>query len=178
MDKENIPRYRRAGQKILSYFTGTLSKGEVSDTESGFRALSRKGITEIQLKEQGFAVEAEMISDATHKGLIIKEVPISAIYTQDGSTLHPLRHGLSVLNRILAMISERRPLLFFGLLGSAFLIFGIVAGIMVVQSYFFGSKELATGTALISIMCITIGILSIFTGVILNVLIKRIGDHL
>ena len=177
MDKSNIPLYRRAGQKVLSYFTGTLSKGEVSDTESGFRALSRKCMSEIQLKEQGFAVEAEMISDATHRGLIVKEVPISAIYTQNGSTLHPVRHGFGVLNRILVMISERRPLLFFGLVGGIFVLVGIAAGVVVVQSYFYGSQELATGTALISILCITVGILCIFTGLILNVLIKRISDH-
>ena len=177
MQRSHIPPYRRVGQAVLSRLTRTLSKQKLSDTESGFRALSRKGVSEIQLKESGFAVEAEMISAATVKGLKIAEVPISVIYTEDGSTLNPVRHGFGVFNRILAMISERRPLVFFGLGGGIFIVLGIIAGIGVTQTYF-ASQVLATGTALISILLVTVGMLSIFTGIILNVLVKRIGDRL
>jgi len=175
--RNDIPSYRRLGQTVLLYLTRTLSRKKLSDTESGFRALSRKAISEIQLKETGFAIEAEMVSAATTKGLKITEVPISIIYTKDGSTLNPIRHGFGVLNRITVMISERRPLLFFGLFGSIFLVFGAVLGFGIIQNYF-DSYVLATGTALITILLITVGLLTIFTGVILNVLVKRIGDQL
>ena len=175
--RNNIPPYRHVGQKVLSYLTRILSRRKLSDTESGFRALSRKAISEIQLKESGFAIEAEMISAATAKGLKVTEVPISAIYTKDGSTLNPIRHGFGVLNRIMVMISERRPLLFFGLFGGIFMVLGIVAGVGVSQTYF-ASHVLATGTALISILLVTVGMLSMFTGIILNVLVKRISDQL
>jgi glycosyltransferase involved in cell wall biosynthesis len=177
LTRSRIPRYRRFGQRTLSYFTGVLTKSKVSDSESGFRALSKKAISEIQLKESGFAVETEMISEATRKGLAIKEVPVSIIYTKDGSTLNPVRHGVGVLNRILAMISERRPLLFFGLLGGMCVLAGIAFGVIVVRTYY-TSYALATGTALLSMLLTTIGVLTIFTGLILNVLLKRLGKSL
>ena len=170
----NIPPYRKIGQKVLIYFTNILSRRKLSDTESGFRALSRKAISKMQPKESGFSIEAEMISEASAKGLKITEVPISAIYTKDGSTLNPVRHGFGVLNRIMVMISEKRPLLFFSLCGGILIVVGLVAGVSIVQTYLI-SQVLATGTALISVLFITIGILSIFTGVILNVLVKRIN---
>jgi glycosyltransferase involved in cell wall biosynthesis len=170
----NIPLYRKVGQKVLIYFTNILSRRKLSDTESGFRALSRKAISKMQPKESGFSIEAEMISEASAKGLKITEVPISAIYTKDGSTLNPVRHGFGVLNRIMVMISEKRPLLFFSLCGGILIVVGLVAGVSIVQTYLI-SQVLATGTALISVLFITIGILSIFTGVILNVLVKRIN---
>ncbi len=175
--RSNIPAYRHVGQRVLSYFTKVLSKEKVSDTECGFRALSRKAIREIQLKESGFAVEAEMISEATRKGLKITQVPISIIYTEDGSTKNPVTHGFGVLNRILAMISERRPLLFFGIAGGILIVVGGVTSAMVVTTYY-TSYVLATGTALVAVLLITVGMLSIFTGIILNVLVKRIGDSL
>ncbi len=177
IQKNNIPPYRRVGQKVLLYLTRILSGTKLSDTESGFRAFSKKAISAIQLKESGFAIEAEMISEAIAKGLKVTEIPISAIYTKDGSTLNPVIHGFGVLNRIMAMISERRPLLFFGLCGGSFIVLGLVAGFAVAQT-FRASQVLATGTALISIMLITVGMLSIFTGIILNVLVKRIGNSL
>ncbi|MFC1911851.1 glycosyltransferase family 2 protein [Chloroflexota bacterium] len=175
--KGHIPGYRRVGQNVLSYFTHIMSRKKLSDTESGFRAFSREAISRIQLKETGFAIETEMIAEAAAKGLRVKEIPISAIYTQDGSTMNPIKHGFGVLNRIIMMISERRPLLFFGLGGSVAITLGIIAGVTVALD-FFASGVLAAGTALISALLVTVGMLSIYTGIILNVLVKRISDRL
>jgi glycosyltransferase involved in cell wall biosynthesis len=174
---EDIPAYRKFGQKIISFFTRVLSRSTLSDTESGFRAFSRKAINVLEPKEQGMAISAETISQATAKGLKIAEVPISAIYTKDGSTLNPVKHGVGVLNRVLVMISERRPLLFFGLAGSIAIILGIAAGVIVLKAIF-TINELAVGTAMVAILLITVGVLCIFAGVILNVLVKRIRDSL
>ncbi len=178
LQRRAISPYRRLGQRVLSRMTYIASRKKLSDTESGFRAYSKKAIDTLELKEKGMAVSSEIISEAAAKGLKVTEVPISVIYTEDGSTLNPIRHGFGVLNRIMVMISERRPLLFFGLFGSTFLVLGLVAGFVVIQAYYFSSRVLATGTALVSILLVTIGLLSIFTGVILNVLVKRISEKL
>ena len=174
MQKNKIAGYRRLGQKVLSQMTRFASHQRLTDTESGFRAYSRKALNALELKETGMAISSEIISAAAAKGLEIIEVPISIAYTRDGSTIHPVKHGLGVFNRILVMISERRPLLFFSLLGAIFLAIGLVTGIMVILDYYFAPNLFATGLALISILFITVGILAVFTGVILNVLTKRI----
>ena len=174
MGRENIPSYRKVGQKVLSSLTGTLSNAKVMDTESGFRALSKKAINSLQLKESGFAIEAEMISDAAEKGLKIVEVPITAIYTQDGSTLNPIKHGVGNVNRIMVLISERKPVFFFGILGGLLILLGIIAGITVFATYQ-RSTNLAMGTALICMLLISVGTLLISTGIILGVLVKRFG---
>ena len=176
--RKTIAPYRRFGQGILSKLTSIASRKKLSDTESGFRAYSKKAINLLELKEKGMAISSEIVSEAASKGLRVTEVPISVIYTQDGSTINPVKHGFGVLNRIMVMISERRPLLFFGLFGSIFLVLGLAAGITVIRLYYFETGVLATGTALISILFITTGLLTVFTGVILNVLVKRIGNRL
>ncbi len=168
----NIPLYRRVGQKALSYFSRFLSGEKVFDSESGFRAFSPKAVAELKLKQCGFAIQAEMIADAAEKGLKITEVPISVIYTKDGSTLNPIRHGLGVLARILVMISERRPLFFFGLGGSILVAFGLIAGVRTL--YLFSNQGLLPpGNALLSVLFLTVGIFSIFTGIILHTLASR-----
>lgn len=172
--REAIPPLRRIGQKILSRLTYVVSRKKLSDTESGFRAYSSKAIAELELKEKGMAVSSEIVSTAVRQGLKVTEVPISAIYTEDGSTMNPVRHGFGVLHRIIAMISERRPLLFFGLCGSILVVAGIVAGVVVVR-VLFASQVLNVGTALISMLLVTIGVLCISTGVILSVLVRRLG---
>lgn len=171
--RDNIPAYRKIGQKVISYLSRFLSGKKLSDTESGFRAYSSRALDVLEPKEKGMAVSAEIISEATKKGLKITEVPVSIIYTGDGSTLNPVIHGLGVFHRIIVMISERRPLLFFGTCGSISIILGIVAGVAVVR-ILETNQYLSTGTALLSMLFITVGMLSIFTGVILDVLVNRL----
>jgi len=178
MQRSEIALYRRLGQRVLSRLTRVASREKLSDTESGFRAYSRKAIDTLELKETGMAVSSEIVSEANAKGLKITEVPVSVIYTEDGSTLNPVRHGVGVMNRILVMISERRPLFFFGLFGGILLVIGLVIGIIVIWAYYFSTNVLATGAALISILLVTSGLLSIFTGIILNVLVRRIDRQL
>ena len=172
--KVKIPPYRRIGQRVLSYLSGILSGEKLSDSESGFRVFSKKAITVLQPRESGMAVSAETIADAAEKGLKITEVPISIEYTKDGSTLNPIRHGLGVLARILAMISERRPLFFFGLGGSILVAVGLIAGVRTLHILSVGGI-MPTGMALLSVLLLTIGVFSIFTGIILHTLAGRKG---
>jgi hypothetical protein len=170
--KKKIPFYRRIGQGVLSFGVGVAAKGrKVIDTESGFRALSQKAIQEINLTENGFAIETEMIVKATEQGFRMKEVPISTIYVEDGSTQNPVRHGLGVLNSIVSMISERRPLLFFGIGGTVLCLLGILAGIRVLAS-FSRTSEFAIGTAILCAVFLITGVFSVFTGIVLNILTK------
>jgi glycosyltransferase involved in cell wall biosynthesis len=170
--KNKTPRYRRIGQKILLRSARLASKTNISDSESGFRALSPKAINELDLKENGFAIESEMITRAADKNLKITEVPISNIYTTDGSTLNPIRHGLEVLSRIIVMILQRRPLFFFGLAGGILLVAGLITGIRVLNIA--ATKgNLAIGSTILTTLFIIAGILTIFTGIILNALSRR-----
>lgn len=166
------PRFRRIGKKFIFRSSRFASQTDVYDSESGFRALSPKAINELDLREAGFAIESEMITRASDKGLKITEVPISNIYTRDGSTLNPIRHGVDVFSRILVMISQRRPLFFFGLAGSILLAAGIVVGLRV---YHLATTAgfLDIGELILAMLLIIASILSFFTGIILNALRGR-----
>jgi glycosyltransferase involved in cell wall biosynthesis len=169
----HIPKYRRIGQQVLGYFTRVLSGSKVTDTESGFRGYSRHALDSITPRETGMSISAEIVSLATSAGLKIGEVPISAIYNGDGSTLNPIRHGVSNMNRIIVMISERRPMLFFGVFGALMIAVGLAIGISVAASYY-ASYVLAIGSALLAMLLVTVGMLSISTGIILSVIVRRI----
>jgi len=166
------PRYRRVGRKVLLHSARLASKADISDSESGFRALSPKAIHDLELEANGFAIESEMITVAADKNLRITEVPISNIYTKDGSTRHPIRHGIDVLSRVIVMISERRPLFVFGLAGGILLVIGLVFGFRVINIAA-TTGDLAVGSAVLTALFIIAGILSIFTGIILNALSRR-----
>jgi len=170
--KDKTPRYRRIGQKVVLRSTRLASKANISDSESGFRALSPKAINELELKANGFAIESEMITLAADKNLKITEVPISNIYTKDGSTLHPIVHGIDVLSRMIVMILQRRPLFFFGLAGGILLVIGLISGVRVINIAV-TTGNLAIGSVVLTALFIITGISSLFTGIILNALGRR-----
>ncbi|MFC2033563.1 glycosyltransferase family 2 protein [Chloroflexota bacterium] len=168
----HIPRYRRIGQNVILFFTRFLSKDNLSDSECGFRVFSRKAIAILELKETGMAVSAETIAEASSKGLKVTEVLVNVTYTKDSSTLNPVAHGLEVLTRIMVMISERRPLFFFGIGGAVTASLGVLAGIRTLQ-IFTTAGVVAVGTALVSTLLLIIGVFSLFTGIILHVMTRR-----
>lgn len=169
--KNSIPLYRRIGQKLLVRSANVLSQKKLSDSESGFRAFSPKAISALELKENGMAISAETVAEAAKQELKVTEVPISVTYRRDSSTMNPVRHGLGVLTRILVMISERKPLFFFGLAGVILVILGIIAGVRVLNM-FSTSYVLPVGTTMVSAILLIIGVFSIFTGLILRALSK------
>jgi len=81
----------------------------------------------------------------------------------------------SQISLMFTVISERRPLLFFGILGIILIVLGIVAGLRVVN-FLSETGIMLTGTALVSALLLGSGVLSIFTGVILRVLSRSNGD--
>jgi len=70
------------------------------------------------------------------------------------------------------MISQRRPLFFFGLAGGILLVIGIIIGIRVINIAA-TTGDLAVGSTILTTLFIITGILSIFTGIILNALSRR-----
>ncbi|MBI2857789.1 MAG: glycosyltransferase family 2 protein [Chloroflexi bacterium] len=170
--RNKTPLYRRLGQKVLSYSTGVLTGKRLSDSECGFRALSKQAVAKIVLREDGFSTESELICKSAENGLQIVEVPISNIYVKDGSTLNPIEHGFKVLARILVMISERRPLFFFGLAAALALVLGSLAGARAL-SIFQGRGEVPVGLALVSGFFVNAAVQSLFTGLIIHILMKQ-----
>lgn len=166
---EKIPFYRRIGQKVILSSVNILSKNDLTDSECGFRAFSRRAIQALDLKETGMALSAEMVAEALRLELKLTEVPISVTYSKDSSTLNPLQHGLSVITRVLVMISEQRPLFFFGLAGIILMACGLAAGFFALRLYS-QSGVISIGWALVAMFLIIIGILSFFNGLTLHAL--------
>jgi glycosyltransferase involved in cell wall biosynthesis len=166
---KKIPFYRRIGQKIILRSVKTLFENKLTDSECGFRAFSRKAIRTLELKESGMAISAETVAEASRKNLKVTQVPVNVAYNKDSSTLHPVRHGLGVFTRILVMISDQRPLFFFGLGGFILVIVGLVFGIRVLNLYS-EYQVLPTGNTLVSVVLLVVGMFSIFTGLILRAL--------
>ncbi|MBC7232552.1 MAG: glycosyltransferase family 2 protein [Chloroflexi bacterium] len=163
-----IPRLRMFGMRTLTVASNLGSGVRVSDSQTGFRAFSEEAFSRIDFQSSGFSVESEMQFLAKRLGLRIVEVPISVSYT-DAAKRNILAQGLEVLNGLLQLIGQHRPLLFFGVPGLAMLLFGLWWGYRVVEIYR-KVQELAIGYALLAVLLCIVGSVILSTGITLHTL--------
>jgi len=164
-----IPMYRRIGQRALDYLTAAGSRDAVTDSQSGFRTLSRRAMETLSLEEASFSVESEMLFEAKERGLRTMEVPIRARYDVDGSTKGPFSHGFGVVDGILRIVAVRHPLAFLGGAGAVLTAIGIVLGFVALDN-FADYPELAIGYSFLVVIFLLAGGLALFAGIMLNVL--------
>jgi glycosyltransferase involved in cell wall biosynthesis len=169
--KSHVPLQRILGHwgfnALLNFSSGT----PLTDSQSGFRAFSLEAVRCISLSasgfgSKGFSVESEMQFLACDYGLRVVEVPITIRYLDKPK--RPLAsHGLKVLNGILKLIGQTRPLLFFTAPGLVITVIGLIVGVWVINVYY-ASHELAVGMALVAVLLLFLGPLTLFTGIILH----------
>lgn len=104
--KNFIPSYRKIGLYILTLLTNFGSNIKVTDSQSGFRAFSKKAINNLYFKEKGLAVESEMQFLAKKNKLIMLEIPITTLY-EERAKRNPLFHGFGVLIRVVLLILRK-----------------------------------------------------------------------
>ena len=169
-----MPRYRRVGKRVLDYATAAGTRnGMLTDSQSGYRVFSRQALNTLEPTDNGLSIESQMLLEAQERNLRIEEVNIDSRYDLGGSTLSPGRHGASVLGRIVTLVSEKRPLFFFGVSGAILLTVAAALGAIVLGTYY-TSGVLAIGYTFIVVLFGIVGIVSIFIGITLNAL-KRIA---
>ena len=138
--KADIPKYRIAGQKVLNSFTNISVDGGdfvTTDSQSGFRALSRRALENLTFASEGYNIESDMIAHFAPLGLAMTEVPISVSYdVPNKHKMNPVSHGFGVLARIVGLIGYRRPLLSFGIPGVVVTLFGIGAEIYTFSEFY------------------------------------------
>lgn len=172
----NVPGYRKAGIKTITTLANISTEDKLTDSQSGFRAYSKKVLKEIIPSDQGMGVSTEILIKASRKGFKIKEVPITILYEGDTSTHHPVSHGISVMLSTMKFISIEHPLKFYGIPGIFFLALGLVFIVWTIQ-IFTETRQVITNVALIGLASIIVATMLIMTAVMLFSLVNVVRER-
>ena len=125
-DDEEMPSYRKIGNKMLDRITKLAAKLPFSDTQSGFRSYSKKAIQSIDFSTNGFGVDSEILIDAVDKGLKITETDVTVLYNTGlkTSSQDPVTHTMGVVASLLESIAIHHPLKYLGIPGIILLLIG------------------------------------------------------
>ena len=172
---EEMPNYRKVGIKLITKVTNLSIKEKLTDSQSGFRAYSKKALDKIIPSDEGMGVSTEILIKASNLDLKMAEVPIKVSYEGETSTKDPISHGSSVIFSTIKFTSIHNPLKFYGIPGIIFLVIGLGFISWTIQIYSV-HQEIVTNVSLIGIGCIVLGAVLLMTAVILFSLVTLIND--
>lgn len=171
---KNVPLYRKFGMKVLDIATMMAGGLNVTDSQSGFRAYSKKAIENISLNGAGMSAGSEILLQARDHRLKHTEVEIHCRYDlEDCSSQNPFIHGPRVLLRLLRDMEYRRPLYYFTVPGIFLGAVGVFMGLKFLQNFYLGGN-LSFGPTLVMMLLTVVGMFMAFTGIVLHAISKMI----
>jgi len=170
-----VSKYRKAGIKTITKLTNISINGNLTDSQSGFRAYGKRALEELLPSDFGMGVSTELLIKASKKNLSIIEVPIIVLYEGETSTHHPMSHGVSVLFSTMKFTSIEHPLKFYGIPGLILLINGLFFIVWTIQG-FTETREIITNISLIGIGSTILGVMLLMTSIMLYSLVNVVRE--
>jgi hypothetical protein len=115
---------------------------------------------------------SEILTQVKDHDLDVVEIPITARYDIDNiSTKHPVAHGVGVLNSLIGLIAEKRPLWYIGLPGFVTFVIGVFFGILLLQQYN-QTRYFSLAYAMLVSIFMILGAIGLFMGLTFHVIAR------
>ena len=82
---KHTPKFRQFTNTLSNMGVSFASNYQFTDVLCGFRAIRKESAELLSLKPTRFEIEADLLIDASYKGLKIKEIPVSLLYGEETS---------------------------------------------------------------------------------------------
>ena len=173
--EKEIPQYRKVGIKVITKITNSSIKEQLTDSQSGFRAYSKKVIAELNPSELGMGISTEILIKASSKKFRITEVPIKILYAGDTSTHNPVSHGSSVILSTIKYTSIEHPLKFYGIPSMILFVIGMSFTYLSAE-YYAEIGRLNTNLTIIAAGTILIAVVLLITSILLYSLVSVVRE--
>ncbi len=177
MEPNAMSLRNKLGNKLISKIVSKLYGVGITDSQSGFRAISANCLRAMFLEAKGMPLATEMLIEARKLGAKIMEVPTKYHARVGDSKIRALHDGYGILSTSLRLVSELNPFIIYGSLGGFFFSLGIGFGTYTLvgwyQWYFSGASTWPRlGSALLSVLFIVGGTVVFGLGILLDSLLR------
>ncbi len=172
--RENRRPFHGVGNRFVTWLINRLYGSQLQDVMSGLRVFNRAVARSVPLLHDGFEIETEMTVYCLDRRLRIVEKPIDYRSRPEGSRskLHTTRDGARILRLIVLLFKDYRPLAFFGGIGVAATLLGILAGIPPILDYVRFQYVYRVPLAVLAVGLVLTGVVAFTTGVILDTVVS------
>ena len=165
----------RFGNRLFLSLVRSTFKVEITDMLSGYRVFSRNFVKGVPLFGGGFETETELTIKALERGYRIVEVPVNLVSRPSGSfsKIRIVNDGFRIVNTILTLLRDYKPLTFFGSSGVVLILLGAIPGFIVIFEFFETGLVLRLPSAVLAVGLVLAGLLAITVGLVLHTIVRR-----
>lgn len=176
--KSDFKKFNRLGNRLFLRVLNFIFHVRLSDLLSGYRAFNRKFVKNIPIFGGGFETETELSIKALARGYRIVELPVSLHARPEGSfsKIRILQDGFLILNTILTLFRDYKPLTFFGAIGLSLIALGLVPGTVVIVEFYKTGLVPRLPSAVLAVGLVLSGMLSMVTGLVLHTITRRFQE--
>ena len=80
---KDMPKSRNYANAIMNLWTKIFYGVDVSDSQTGFRAITVEALDKIRINATGYLISSEFIREINDNDILFAEVPIKTIYTPE-----------------------------------------------------------------------------------------------
>ena len=102
---KDMPFTRNFANSIMNLLTKIFYKVDVSDSQTGFRAITIDALKKININARGYLISSEFIREVNDNNIPFAEVPIKTIYTPE--TQAKGTNGVEALKILIQMIRHQ-----------------------------------------------------------------------
>lgn len=168
----------KLGNRFFLEVINFIFKVKLSDVLSGYRAFSREFVKTIPVFGGGFETEVELTVKALARGYRITELPVRLAARPEGSfsKIRVVQDGFVILNTILALVRDYKPLTFFGSVGLVFIALGFIPGTVVVVEFIKTGLVPRLPSAVLAVGLVLSGMLLLVVGLVLHTITRRFQE--
>lgn len=172
--QENTRPFHNLGNRLVRWLINRFWHTDIHDIMTGYRAFSRRFVKLFPVMSPHFEIETEMTIHALDKRFVIQEIPTTYTDRRQGeSKLRTYKDGAKILSTIFSLFKEYRPLPFFGILGALLVLVALGLFIPILIEFLHIGLVPRFPTLICAVFIAIAGLMSFFTGVCLDVIIKQ-----
>ena len=169
---QSMPFLKRIGNIAFSAVLTSLTKRRITDSTTGFRAFTSEVARDINYINT-FTYTQEQIIKAAKQGFKITEIPIIARKTRESRLFkNPFQYALKAWINIFRIYRDYEPLMFFGRIGFALFLLGVLIGSWLVYRFITLGYIGRTPSTILSLLLILVGLQVVLFGFLADMMRK------
>jgi hypothetical protein len=157
-------------KKALTKFVRAIFGGQFNDMFSGHKVFSRRFVKSFPGLSRGFEIETELTIHALELRMPVFELEAPFRARPEGSVSKRKTYGdgLRILRTIVRLIRHERPLAFFGIIGVAFMVSGLILSVPLFVTFYETGVVPRVPTAILTVGLVLAGLQSIAVALVLD----------
>lgn len=168
----------RLGNNMFLWLTRGIFHARIEDMLSGYRVFNRSIVKQLPLLSGGFEIETELTIKALERGYRVIELPVDLGSRPEGShsKIRHVRDGITIVNMILSLARDYKPLSVFGAIGLLVMLGGFIPGTIVIAEFLRTGLVPRLPSAVLAVGLVLSGLLVAMVGLVLHTVARRFQE--